>query len=104
MPGWALPRRINAFGAAVIVIIAIGGCAPATAVAPPPSSSGSPSPTSTEASPSPWPTQAIGADPAFVPALSAIQMVGSRLGWAVGSHAIFGTRDGTHWVRLLTST
>jgi hypothetical protein len=104
MPGRALPRRINAFGAAVTIIIAIGGCAPASAVTPPPSSSPSPSPTPTQASPSPGPTQTPGADPAFVPALSAIQMVGSRLGWALGSHAIFGTHDGTHWATLLTST
>jgi photosystem II stability/assembly factor-like uncharacterized protein len=31
-------------------------------------------------------------------------MVGPSLGWAVGSHAIFGTTDGAHWSKQLTST
>jgi len=39
-----------------------------------------------------------------VPALSAIQMVGPRLGWAVGAHAIFATADGTHWTKQYAST
>ena len=39
-----------------------------------------------------------------MPALSAIQMVGPRLGWAVGSHAIFATVDGTHWSKQYGST
>jgi hypothetical protein len=39
-----------------------------------------------------------------VPALSAIQMSGPRLGWAVGSHAIFGTTDGVHWTKQYSST
>ena len=39
-----------------------------------------------------------------MPALSAIQMVGSRLGWAVGSHAIFATSDGNHWTKQYAST
>lgn len=45
-----------------------------------------------------------GVDPNFVPALSAIQMVGPRLGWAVGSYAIFSTSDGTHWTKAYAST
>jgi len=39
-----------------------------------------------------------------VPALAAIQMVGSRLGWAVGAHAIFATTDGTRWTKQYAST
>jgi len=31
-------------------------------------------------------------------------MVGPRLGWAVGSHAIFATTDGAHWTRQYGST
>ena len=31
-------------------------------------------------------------------------MVGPRLGWAVGSHAIFATTDGTHWAKQYAST
>jgi photosystem II stability/assembly factor-like uncharacterized protein len=31
-------------------------------------------------------------------------MVGPHLGWAVGSHAIYATTDGTHWVKQLSST
>ena len=31
-------------------------------------------------------------------------MVGSRLGWAAGSHAIFATPDGTHWAKQYAST
>jgi hypothetical protein len=33
-----------------------------------------------------------------------MQMVGPRLGWAVGSHAIFTTGDGTHWAKQYAST
>jgi photosystem II stability/assembly factor-like uncharacterized protein len=39
-----------------------------------------------------------------VPSLGAIQMVGPRLGWAVGSHAIFTTADGAHWTKQYAST
>jgi photosystem II stability/assembly factor-like uncharacterized protein len=39
-----------------------------------------------------------------VPALGAIQMVGPRAGWAVGSHAIFATSDGAHWTKQYAST
>jgi len=52
-------------------------------------------------SPSPTPP---GIDPDFVPALASIQMVGPRLGWAVGAYAIFATNDGTHWAKQLAST
>jgi len=40
----------------------------------------------------------------FVPSLGAIQMVGPRLGWAVGAHAIFTTADGAHWTKQYGST
>ena len=60
----------------------------------------SPSPTAT---PSPSATPS-GATPGAVPALASIQMVGPRLGWAVGSHAIFSTTDGIHWTTQFAST
>jgi hypothetical protein len=31
-------------------------------------------------------------------------MVGPHLGWAVGSHAIYATTDGTHWTKQYAST
>jgi hypothetical protein len=31
-------------------------------------------------------------------------MVGPRVGWAVGSHAIFATSDGAHWTKQYAST
>jgi len=31
-------------------------------------------------------------------------MVGPRLGWAAGSHAIYVTTDGTHWTKQYAST
>ena len=64
-----------------------------------PTASPSPSPT---ASPSPSPTPA-GAVPGAIPALASIQMVGPHLGWAVGSHAIFTTTDGSHWTKQFAS-
>ena len=39
-----------------------------------------------------------------VPSLAAIQMVGPRLGWAAGSHAIYVTTDGAHWTKQYAST
>jgi photosystem II stability/assembly factor-like uncharacterized protein len=33
-----------------------------------------------------------------------MQMVGPRLGWAVGAHAIFATTDGTRWTKQYAST
>ncbi|TME87700.1 MAG: hypothetical protein E6I43_02970 [Chloroflexi bacterium] len=94
------------------VAILVAGCTPTAAVRPAasdtptasPSPAASPSPTpSASESPSPTPTPS-GVDPGFVPALSAIQMVGPRLGWAVGAHAIFATADGTHWTKQYDST
>ena len=56
-------------------------------------------------SPSPSPSATpVGIDPQFVPTLAAIQMVGPRLGWTVGSYAIFNTTDGAHWARQYAST
>src|SRR5436309_7364440 len=62
----------------------------------------SPSP-SARTSPGPSPTPA-GVAPTSVPVLASIQMVGPRLGWAVGSHAIFTTTDGIHWTKQFAST
>jgi photosystem II stability/assembly factor-like uncharacterized protein len=45
-----------------------------------------------------------GSDPGYVPALAAIQMIGPRLGWAVGTYAIFATADGLHWTKQYAST
>jgi photosystem II stability/assembly factor-like uncharacterized protein len=44
-----------------------------------------------------------GALPQYVPGLAAIQMVGPHLGWAVGSHGIYATTDGSHWSRQYSS-
>src|SRR3981081_3351878 len=41
--------------------------------------------------------------PPFGPSLAAIQMIGPRLGWAAGSHAIYVTTDGTHWTKQYAS-
>jgi photosystem II stability/assembly factor-like uncharacterized protein len=74
---------------------------------PSPSPSASVSPTVTpSATPSASPalTPSPTAQPAFVPSLAAIQMVGSQRGWAVGSHGIYGTTDGTRWTRLYASS
>jgi photosystem II stability/assembly factor-like uncharacterized protein len=65
-----------------------------------PGSTPTSSPTAT-ASPSPTPS---GAQPGTWPALAAIQMVGPHLGWAVGSHAIYATTDGTHWAKQYSSS
>jgi len=112
MSGGTRSGRLALLGAASAAAVVLGGCA-ATAGAsatPSPSRSASPSasasPSSTpspSASASPTPTP-FGIDPGFVPALAAIQMVGPRLGWAVGSHAIFATIDGAHWTRQYAST
>ena len=98
--------------AAVAIALVVGGCTSASAVKPTATAtpSGSPSP---DASPSPslsasesaTPTPtATGIDPGFVPTLAAIQMVGPRAGWAVGSYAIFVTTDGAHWTKQYAST
>lgn len=92
--------------------MAITGCTATSAEKPSqsPSVSSSASATATASTtaspadlPSPTPTPS-GIDPQFVPALAAIQMVGPRLGWTVGSYAIFSTTDGTHWAKQFAST
>jgi photosystem II stability/assembly factor-like uncharacterized protein len=72
---------------------------------PKPESTPTPSPTPS-ATPTPTPTAAppSGAVPQGIPALASIQMVGAHLGWAVGSHAIYTTGDGTHWTKQYSST
>ena len=70
---------------------------------PTPSATAEPTP---NASPSPTPTPSIapsGTVPGGIPALASIQMVGPHLGWAVGSHAIYATSDGTHWTKQYSS-
>jgi photosystem II stability/assembly factor-like uncharacterized protein len=59
----------------------------------------SPSPTATPTTAPP-----SGVVPQGIPALASIQMVGAHLGWAVGSHAIYTTSDGTHWTKQYSST
>src|SRR6202163_468413 len=119
---WTPVRRIPRSLPVVTIAILVGGCWPTAAVrspptatpsassspdaslSPTPSPGESPTPTPTlTAPPTPTPTP-TGVDPGFVPALAAIQMVGPRLGWAVGSHAIFATTDGTHWTKQYAST
>jgi photosystem II stability/assembly factor-like uncharacterized protein len=106
--------RLPVLGATSLITIVLAGCtsALATKPTPTPSTSASPiasdSPTvapTTTATPSPSATTtSSGTDPLFVPSLGAIQMVGPRLGWAVGSHAIFTTADGAHWTKQYGST
>ncbi|GAC1480267.1 MAG: hypothetical protein PVSMB9_04770 [Candidatus Dormibacteria bacterium] len=43
-------------------------------------------------------------DPGYMPTLASIQMVTPRIGWAVGSHNIYATIDGTHWAIQFQST
>ena len=108
-------RRIGRAVAVIVIAGILGGCT-AAAIKPAPGStpagsatpdaSLSPSPSAGD-SPSPPPTPSAtptGVDPGFVPALAAIQMVGPRLGWAVGAHAIFATSDGAHWTKQYAST
>ncbi len=79
------------------------GSTPTPSVNPTVSPTVSPSATaSPSATPTPTPTGT--AQPVSVPSLAAIQMVGSQLGWAVGSRGIYGTTDGTHWTRLYASS
>jgi photosystem II stability/assembly factor-like uncharacterized protein len=70
--------------------------------------SATPVPTPTPSvAPSPTPTPSArpsGAVPGAVPALASIQMVGPLSGWAVGSHAIYATTDGTHWTKQYSSS
>src|SRR5436305_5310459 len=105
-----MPRRLAPLCAATLAAV-LAGCTSTSAVKPMPTPvsntpAASDSPTATPApsaaaSPTPTPSSL---DPLFVPALSAIQMVGPRLGWAVGSHAIFATSDGAHWTKHFAST
>jgi photosystem II stability/assembly factor-like uncharacterized protein len=111
MAGVLRARRIALLLGAGAVALVLSGCAAASAVTTPtPSPSTSPSANdSTTPTPSPsasaTPAPTVSAiDPGFVPTLAAIQMVGPRLGWAVGSHAIFATTDGVHWTKQYAST
>src|SRR5260370_1560302 len=103
--------RIARLGAASALLIVLAGCTAASATKPTPTpasaspivnDSSTPLPTTTpSASASATPTPSV-LDPLFVPSLGAIQMVGPRLGWAVGSHAIFTTLDGPHCTKQYT--
>src|SRR3989442_921675 len=108
MAGGTPSRPIVHAWVVIAMALVLAGCTSASAVrpAPTPTRSESPSPEpspSASESTTPTPTPA-GVDPGFVPALAAIQMVGPRLGWAVGSHAIFATTDGTRWTKQYAST
>jgi photosystem II stability/assembly factor-like uncharacterized protein len=80
----------------------------------PPIGFSTPTPSATPEStptPTPLPTATVtpslapqGAQPGVVPGLAAIQMVGPRLGWAVGSDGIYSTSDGTHWTKQYSSS
>jgi photosystem II stability/assembly factor-like uncharacterized protein len=62
---------------------------------------------SESATPTPSTTPTAGgpiADPQFIPALGAIQMVNAHTGWAAGGYAIYATSDGSHWVKQYAST
>src|SRR2546425_12613039 len=108
MAGGTPSRPIVHAWVVIAMALVLAGCTSASAVrpAPTPTLSGSaspdPSPSASEST-TPPPTPA-GVDPGFVPALAAIQMVGPHLGWAVGSHAIFATTDGTRWTKQYAST
>jgi photosystem II stability/assembly factor-like uncharacterized protein len=68
-----------------------------------PTASASPSASaSATATAAPVPTPR--AQPGVVPGLAAIQMVGSHLGWAVGSHGVYATTDGVHWTKQYSSS
>ena len=111
-----MASRIALLGAASAIVIVLSSCTAASATKPTPTStpsagaspsagdSSTPTPTTAAtSSPSATPTSS-GVDPLFVPSLGAIQMVGPRLGWAVGSHAIFATADGIQWTKRYAST
>src|SRR5205807_7851921 len=106
--------RIARLGAATAIVVVLTGCTAASATNPTPTPSASASPSASDsptptpaptptASPTPTPSPS-GIDPVFVPSLGAIQMVGPRLGWAAGAHAIFTTADGAHWTKQYAST
>jgi photosystem II stability/assembly factor-like uncharacterized protein len=70
-----------------------------------PVATATPSPTAS-ATPTATPTPSAspsGAVPTYVPGLAAIQMVGSKLGWAVGAQGIYATTDGKHWTKQYSS-
>jgi photosystem II stability/assembly factor-like uncharacterized protein len=85
---------------APVVTPPIGFSTPTPSATPESTPTPTPSPTAT-VTPSPTPQ---GAQPGVVPGLAAIQMVGPRLGWAVGSHGIYSTSDGTHWTKQYASS
>src|SRR5436309_7247084 len=106
-----MPRRFALIWAAALAVV-LASCTSTVAAtpgsSPQPTTSPSPgdSPVATpspSAPPSPTPTPES-AEPTFVPALAAIQMVGPRFGWAVGAHAIYATGDGAHWTKQFAST
>src|SRR5438105_10521912 len=106
-----MPRRLALLWAATLTVL-LAGCGSTGAISPasspnPSTSPGAGDPPAATASPSaaasPTPTPSS-LDPVFTPALAAIQMVGPRVGWAVGSHAIFATTDGAHWTKQFAST
>lgn len=117
MPGGSARRPLARLGLTVAVAVLLAACTAASATRPGPNSatatpdpSLTPTPTestspSAQPTPSPTPTATTdGTDPAFIPALAAIQMLTPRVGWAVGSGAIFTTSDGTHWSKQYSST
>ena len=113
MPGWSVGTRLAFLLAPTISLLALAGCGNAgvatlPSAAPSPSStySQSPSPTatpSTTTAATPTPGAPI-ADPQFIPALGAIQMLNAHAGWAAGGYAIYATSDGSHWIKQYAST
>jgi hypothetical protein len=108
--------RIALLVGASSIVLVLAGCTASSATNPTPTPSASASPIASD-SPTPTPTptasptaspsatpNSSGIDPLFVPSLGAFQLVGPRLGWAVGSHAIFTTADGVHWTKQYAST
>lgn len=80
-----------------------------TATSPAPTSTAAPSASATpvpsaSATVSAAPAPTAHAQPGVVPGLDAIQMVGPNLGWAVGSHGIYATTDGVHWIKQYSSS
>src|SRR5207245_7446685 len=117
MPGGSARRPLARLGLTAVVACVLAACTAASATRPGPNSatatpdpSLTPTPTestSPTAQPtlSPTPTATPdGTDPAFIPALAAIQMLTPRVGWAVGSGAIFTTSDGARWTKQYSST
>lgn len=120
MSGRGFTRRLAGLAALSAAAVSLVACAstPSAAVKLPtsagPSTTATPSATESttataspsataEATPTPTATPAD-ADPPYIPALASIQMVGPRVGWVAGSHAIYATTDGTHWNRQYAST